>query len=48
MRIELVVDEDEVDRFVELIQEACYTGQPGDGVIWVTPVDAFRRIRLKG
>ena len=48
VRIELVVDEDQVGRFVELIQEACYTGQPGDGVIWVTPVDAFRRIRLKG
>src|SRR5262245_24686817 len=47
VRIELVVADDEVDRFVELIHEACHTGQPGDGVIWVTPVDAFRRIRVR-
>jgi nitrogen regulatory protein P-II 1 len=47
VRVELVVPDGEVDRYVTLIHETCHTGQAGDGVIWVTPVEAFRRIRVK-
>jgi nitrogen regulatory protein P-II 1 len=45
VRIELVVPDDEVARLVDLIHEICHTGRPGDGVVWVTPVETFRRLR---
>ncbi len=46
--VEMVVGEGEAGRDVTLIHEMCHTGHPGDGVIWVTAVETFRRIRLKG
>lgn len=45
VRIELIAPDEMVERLVEMIQESCHTGQPGDGVIWVTDVMNFRRIR---
>ena len=45
VRIELVVPDDAVERIVAIIHEACHTGRPGDGVLWVTPVEAFHRLR---
>jgi nitrogen regulatory protein P-II 1 len=45
VRIEIVAPDDKVDELVRIIRETCHTGRPGDGVVWVTPVDSFRRIR---
>lgn len=45
IRIEVVVDDTEVDRVVRLIVEAARTGRIGDGKVWTTPVDDLIRIR---
>jgi nitrogen regulatory protein P-II 1 len=45
VRIEIVAPDAEVDALVAAIVEACHTGQPGDGVVWVTAVQEFRRVR---
>lgn len=45
IRIELVVPDDAVDEYVALIHSVCHTGRPGDGVLWVTPVEHFHRLR---
>jgi nitrogen regulatory protein P-II 1 len=45
VRIEIVSPDGEVDRLVSIIRDNCHTGQAGDGIVWVTPVEAFRRIR---
>jgi nitrogen regulatory protein P-II 1 len=31
-----------------IVRAVCHTGQPGDGVVWVTPVESFHRIRMGG
>ena len=48
VRIEIVATDDMVERLVSIIREACHTGQPGDGVVWVTPVERLHRIRQAG
>ena len=45
VRLEIVVDDDDVDRLVDVLVEAARTGKIGDGKIWVTPVDTVVRIR---
>ena len=45
VRIEVVVDDAEVDRVVRLIVDAARTGRIGDGKVWTTPVDDLIRIR---
>jgi len=45
VRIEMVAPDQYVDQLVHVIRELCYTGQRGDGIVWVTPVDAFNRLR---
>ncbi len=45
VRIEMVVADADVERFVTLIHETCHTGRAGDGVVWVTPVEIFHRLR---
>ena len=45
VRLEIVVDDSEVDRVVEAIKAAATTGKIGDGKIWVTNVDRIIRIR---
>ena len=45
VRLEIVVDNSEVDRVVEAIKAAASTGTIGDGKIWVTNVDRIIRIR---
>jgi nitrogen regulatory protein P-II 1 len=44
-RIDLVVEDDQVDAVVEAISASARTGKIGDGKIWVTDVDAIVRIR---
>lgn len=46
MRIEIVSPDDMVGRLVALIHDATHTGRVGDGVVWVTPVESFERLRL--
>jgi nitrogen regulatory protein P-II 1 len=45
VRIEVLADEADVDRLIEVISGAARTGKIGDGKIWVTPADRIIRIR---
>jgi nitrogen regulatory protein P-II 1 len=45
LKIELVVEDDQVDLVVEKIITAARTGEIGDGKIFVNPVDQAIRIR---
>jgi nitrogen regulatory protein P-II 1 len=45
LRIELAVPDEAVDRLVAIIHSVCHTGRAGDGVLWVTPVERFHRLR---
>jgi nitrogen regulatory protein P-II 1 len=45
VRVEVVVDENQVEKVVEVITEAARTGKIGDGKVWITPVDAVIRVR---
>lgn len=44
-KLEVVVDEDMVDRVIDAIRDAAGTGKIGDGKIFVTPVAQVIRIR---
>ena len=44
-RLELVVDDDAVERVVEAIVNAARTGKIGDGKVWVSDVARLTRIR---
>ena len=43
-KIEFVCEARDTDRFIELIRGQAYTGERGDGIISVTPVDRVMRI----
>jgi nitrogen regulatory protein P-II 1 len=45
VRIEVLAEEADVDRLVEVISAAARTGKIGDGKIWVTQADRIVRIR---
>ena len=45
VKIEVVVEESQVERVVEAIAEAARTGRIGDGKIFVSPVEEVIRIR---
>lgn len=45
VRIELLVDDHQVDEVVELIVTAANTNRIGDGKVWVTPVEDVIRVR---
>lgn len=45
VRIEVLVDEELVDRIVQAIADSARTGDIGDGKIWVTPAEDVFRIR---
>ncbi len=48
-RIDVVVEDDSaVRRLAEAIADAAYTGKNGDGIILVTPIETFVRIREMG
>ncbi len=44
-KVELVVEDDQADRLVDLLVEAARSGKIGDGKVWVTPIDTVVRIR---
>ena len=45
IRIEIVVDDPEVDDVVGAIVKTARTGKIGDGKVWTTPVDEIVRVR---
>ena len=45
LKLEIVVDDAQVDTVVGAIQEAARTGEIGDGKIFIIPVDSVIRIR---
>jgi nitrogen regulatory protein P-II 1 len=46
-RIEVFAREENVERLVGALRDAAHTGQPGDGVVAVLPLDAFMHIRAE-
>ncbi|HEX6569984.1 MAG TPA: P-II family nitrogen regulator [Acidimicrobiales bacterium] len=45
VRVEVLADEADVDRLVDVISGAARTGKIGDGKIWVSPAERIVRIR---
>jgi nitrogen regulatory protein P-II 1 len=45
VQINIVLSDRNVERTIETIRQAAQTGQPGDGIIFVYPVDQVIRIR---
>ncbi len=45
LRLEVVVDDVDVDRVVSTIVAAAQTGRIGDGKVWVIPVESIVRVR---
>ncbi len=44
-RIDVVVDDADVDKATDAIMTTARTGKIGDGKIWVSPVESLTRIR---
>jgi nitrogen regulatory protein P-II 1 len=45
VRVEVLVDDGDVDRVVQKLVETARTGKIGDGKVWVVPVEGAWRIR---
>jgi len=45
LKLEIVVDDDQVETVVNAIQDAARTGEIGDGKIFISTVDSVIRIR---
>ncbi len=45
IRVEVVVDDMQVDKTLDVLVEAARTGKIGDGKVWVTPVETVIRVR---
>jgi len=45
LKVEIAVDDDTVDRLVDVIRVAAATGKIGDGKIWITDIERLTRIR---
>lgn len=45
VRVEVLSNDDDVDRIVDAIVQSARTDKIGDGKVWVTPVDSVVRIR---
>jgi nitrogen regulatory protein P-II 1 len=45
VRIEVLADDSDVDRLIEVLSAAARTGKIGDGKVWVTPAEQVARIR---
>ncbi len=44
-KLELVCKADQVDGIIRALRKAAYTGEQGDGIIYVTPVERVVKIR---
>ncbi|MGB9375282.1 MAG: P-II family nitrogen regulator [Jiangellales bacterium] len=45
VRLEVLLDDTDVDDVVEVIVKTSQTGRIGDGKVWITPIDAVVRVR---
>ncbi len=45
VRVEILADDEDADRLVDVVVAAARTGKIGDGKIWIEPVDRIVRIR---
>ncbi|CAB4682520.1 MAG: P-II family nitrogen regulator [Actinobacteria bacterium] len=45
VRIEVLADDEECSRILDLIVETAHSGTIGDGKVWVTPVETVVRVR---
>lgn len=45
VRVEVVIDDSDVDQVVSAIRSAANTGKIGDGKVWITSVERLVRIR---
>ena len=43
-RLEVLVDDDQLEQTLEAICTTAHTGEIGDGKIWVTPVEQVVRV----
>ena len=47
VKLDIVVNDDAVERCIEVIQDAAHTGKIGDGKIFVTDIERVIRIRTQ-
>ena len=47
IKVEIVVPNDDCQRIVDLISDSAYTGEVGDGKIFILPVDEVIRVRTR-
>ena len=45
VKLDLIVDEGDVDRVIDIIVESARTGKIGDGKVFVSPIERIVRIR---
>ena len=45
IRLDLVVDDGDADRAIEVVTEAAKTGKIGDGKVWSMPLERVVRVR---
>src|SRR3954471_13259621 len=45
VRVELLSEDEDVPRLIDVISKAAQTGKIGDGKLWVIPVETVMRIR---
>lgn len=45
LKLEIAVDDTDVDRTVDTILQHAHTGEPGDGKIFIIPIDEAVRVR---
>lgn len=45
MRLEILVDDPQLEDALDAIVSTAHTGEIGDGKVWVTPVDEVIRVR---
>jgi nitrogen regulatory protein P-II 1 len=45
IRLEIVVDDQDVDAVADAIVSSAQTGQIGDGKVWIAPVETVIRVR---
>jgi len=47
IQVNIVLNERNLDIAIEAILKSAYTGEPGDGIIFVTPVEDVIRVRTR-
>jgi len=45
IRLEIIVNNDELDEVLEKLISSAHTGTIGDGKVWVTPIEQLIRVR---